>query len=167
MVEFKIPIKGLSLDKHEYAYKIDKSFFDNYEFLEIEDGVLDLRLDLIKESTLLNLSFSFDGNITLKCDRCLDLFDLHLKNSYRLIVKYANDFEEISDEIISVPSSESNLDISQFVFEYINLMLPLKKVHPDEGGNKTCNKDMVKRIDSYSEQKNDPRWDALKNINLD
>jgi len=121
MVEFKIPIKGLSLDKHEYAYKIDKSFFDNYEFLEIEDGVLDLRLDLIKESTLLNLSFSFDGNITLKCDRCLDLFDLHLKNSYRLIVKYANDFEEISDEIITVPSSESNLDISQFVLNTLIL----------------------------------------------
>jgi len=69
MVEFKIPIKGLSLDKHEYAYKIDKSFFDNYEFLEIEDGVLDLRLDLIKESTLLKskkiLLICYDLNYSL------------------------------------------------------------------------------------------------------
>ena len=168
MVEFKIPIKGLSLGTHDYVYKIDKSFFDNYEFLEIEGGVLDLNLDLVKESTLLSLTFKFNGKISLKCDRCLDLFDIHLENNFRLIVKYAADYEEISDEIITVPSSESNLDISQFVFEYINLILPLKKAHPDDdGGNITCNKDMVNRIDGYSEQRNDPRWDALKNINLD
>lgn len=168
MVEYIIPIKGLALGNHEYSYKIDSSFFNSFEYLEIENGILQLDLELVKESTLLNLMFRFKGWIDLQCDRCLDNYRMDIEKDFRLIVKYADKHEEISDEIITIPSKESNFDIHQLIYEYINLMLPIKKAHPDdEEGNLTCNPEMVKRLNEYSEPTADPRWDALKNIKLD
>lgn len=168
MVEYVLPHKGLAIGSHEYSFKIDKAFFKNFEYLEIEDGLVDLELEMIKESTLLNLLFSFDGSVVIKCDRCLDNFNMDIADNFRLIVKFGEDFEEISDEVITIPATESHIDITQYVFEYLNLMLPLKKVHPDdEKGNSTCNSDMIERLDNYSEQETDPRWDALKNIKFD
>ena len=37
----------------------------------------------------------------------------------------------------------------------------------DEFGNSTCNQEMIDRLHSYSDKKEDPRWDALKNIKID
>ncbi len=168
MVEYVLPYKGLAIGNHEYSFKIDNTFFKNFEYLEIEGGLVDLELELVKESTLLNLEFRFGGTVEIKCDRCLDNFKMDVNGNFRLIVKFADEYEEISDEVITIPSKENNLDISQFVYEYLNLMLPLQKIHPDDDeGYSTCNSDMLNRIDNYSEQKTDPRWDALKNIKFD
>jgi len=168
MIEYIIPVKGLALGDHQYTYKIDKAFFKNFEYLEADDGQLNLIVDLVKESTLMDFQFHFKGWIEIKCDRCLEKFKMNVEDNFRLIVKYAGEFEEISDEIITIPSSENNIDLSQYVYEYINLMLPIKKVHPnDMDGNMTCDEDMINRLDGYSEQKSDPRWDALKNLKID
>lgn len=168
MVEYVLPHKGLAIGSHEYSFKIDKAFFKNFEYLEIEGGLVNLKLEIIKESTLLNLLFNFDGSVVIKCDRCLDTFNMDIADNFRLIVKFGEDFEEVSDEVITIPVNESHIDITQYVFEYLNLMLPLKKVHPDdEKGNSTCNSDMIERLDNYSEHDTDPRWDALKNIKFD
>lgn len=168
MVEYIIPFKGLALGDHHYSFKIDRAFFKNFEYLEAHNGEIDLIIDLNKESTLLDFTFSFNGWIELTCDRCLDKLKMNVEDNFRLIVKYAEEYEEISDEIVTVPSSENNIDLSQYIYEYINLMLPIKKVHPDDkDGNSTCNKEMIERLSGYSEQKSDPRWDALKNLKID
>lgn len=168
MVEYIIPIKDLSLGSHRYTYKIDDAFFADFEHLDADKGLLNLVVDLMVESNLLDFRFHFTGYIELLCDRCLDDLKLNVENNFRLIVKYGEQFEEISEEVIIIPSSESNIDLCQFVYEYINLMLPIKKVHSgsDLRGDK-CNKEMINQINKYSRQKSDPRWDALKKINID
>ncbi len=167
IVEYIIPVAGLSLGDHHYTYKIDNTFFDSFEYFDVDKGLLDLSVELVKESNLLDFKFQFKGYIELKCDRCLDKFNISVENSFRLIVNYGDKFEEISDEIITIPATQNNVDLSQFIYEYINLMLPIKNVHPDDDdGNSTCNEEMMAHLNKYSEQKNDPRWDALKNIKL-
>lgn len=166
--EYIIPTKGLSLGSHRYAYEIDDKFFADFEHLDAEKGLLNLVVDLIVESSLLDFRFHFVGYVELQCDRCLDKFKLNVENDFRLIVKYGEQFEEISEEVIVIPSSESNVDLGQFIYEYINLMLPIKKVHSDdELDNGKCNKEMINQLNNYSGQKNDPRWDVLKNINIE
>ncbi len=167
-LEYIIPVKGLALGDHHYTYKIGDSFFSNYENFDTDKGLLTLTIDLVRESNLIDFKFHFKGYIQLKCDRCLDKFNLNIEDNFRLIVNYGNKYEEISDEIITIPNNESNIDLSQYIYEYINLMLPFKKVHPDdEFGNSTCNQEMIERLYNYTEQKKDSRWDALKNIKLD
>jgi len=167
-VEYIIPVKGLSLGDHRFTYKIDDSFFNNYEYFDTYKGLLNLTVDLVKESNLMDFKFHFKGYIETKCDRCLDKIILNVEDSFRLIVNYGNEFNEVSAEIITIPHNDANIDLSQYIYEYINLMLPFKKVHADdEFGNNTCNQEMIDHLNNYTEQKSDPRWDALKNIKLD
>ncbi len=168
MIEYIIPVAGLGLGSHRYTFKIDNTFFNSFEYFDVNKGLLDLVVDLVKESNLLDFKFHFNGHLELVCDCCLEKYNQPVKDDFRLIVQYSNKYEEVSDEIITIPSRENNIDLSQYIFEYINLMLPIKKVHPDDDdGNSTCNQEMIDRLNKYSEQKDDPRWDALKNIKLD
>jgi len=168
MVEYIIPVMGLALGSHSYTYKIDNTFFNNYEYYDTDNGLLELVVELVRESNLMDIKFHFKGWVELNCDRCLEKFKMNVENDFRLIVKYSDAYEEISDEVITIPTNESNVDLSQYIYEYINLMLPIKKVHPDDDqGNSTCNEDMIDRLNKYSEQKDDPRWDALKKLKLD
>jgi len=83
-----------------------------------------------------------------------------------LIIKSGENKHEETDEILILPESEYNINVSKYIYEYIVLLLPLKHVHPiDENGNSGCNKDMLKKIKLLSKKKKyDSRWDALKKI---
>ncbi len=168
MIEYIIPVAGLGLGSHRYTFEIDKAFFSNFEYFDTDNGLLNLIVELEKESNLMDFKFHFKGWVELKCDRCLEKFKMDIEDDFRLIVKYADGFEEISDEVITIPNNESSIDLSQYIYEYINLMLPIKKVHPDdEDGNSSCNSDMIDRLNKYSKKEGDPRWDALKKLNLE
>jgi uncharacterized metal-binding protein YceD (DUF177 family) len=57
------------------------------------------------------------------------------------------------------------IDLSIYLFEYVVLLLPIKKTHPDdENGNTTCNPDIIKRINQHSEPEPDSRWEGLKGL---
>ena len=45
---------------------------------------------------------------------------------------YAADADEDgADEVILLDSSSADIDLSQIIYDYVNLSLPIKKVHPD------------------------------------
>jgi uncharacterized protein len=160
-----IPFKGLDLGDHHYDFVVGDSFFESYTLLNIRKGALKLTVDLEKESGLMVFDFHFSGVVMLQCDRCLEEYSQDLAGDYRLVVKFAEKFEEISDELITIPHDENRFDLSQYIYEYVNLMLPIKRVHPDdENGNSTCNREMLDRIDNYKASSGDPRWDALKKL---
>ena len=160
--ELIIPIKGLGIGDHHYDFVIGDSFFESFESLDILDGKVDLSLDLEKESNLLSFLFDFSGNVQLTCDRCLDEYNQPVEGDFRLIVKYGEEFQEISDELIEIPFTEHRFDLSQYIYEYIQMMLPLKHVHPDdESGNSTCKPEMLQKLNELSKPETDPRWDAL------
>ena len=161
--EFIIPIKGLSLGEHYYDFVVREAFFEQFAFQGIHHGELKLSLNIEKESGLMIFLFHFDGSLQLICDRCLDEYTQPLQDNFRLIVKYGEKEEEISEELITIPFEESHLDIEQYVYEFIQLMVPMKRVHPDdENGNTTCNIEMLKKLETFEKIETDPRWDALK-----
>ena len=161
--EFIIPFKGLSLGSHSYDYKIDNQFFESFEYFETEKGLLQVHLELIKESSLMDLHFSISGVIEMQCDRCLSPFSTEVEGNFRLIVKFGEHYEEESDEVLVLPITESRLDVGQFIFEYINLLLPLQKVHRNIND---CDPEMIKKLEMHKKEETDSRWDSLKNIKL-
>ncbi len=113
------------------------------------------------------LLFHFDGNLQLVCDRCLDEYSQPLSGDFRLIVKYGEKKEDKSDELVTIPYKESYLDIGQYVYEFILLMIPMKRIHrDDEGGNTTCDVEMLRKLETFEETEIDPRWDALKGLKI-
>jgi uncharacterized metal-binding protein YceD (DUF177 family) len=83
-----------------------------------------------------------------------------------LIVKFGKDYHEENEEVQIIPEGETHLDVSPFIYEYIHLLMPFRKVHPeDEEGNSLCDPEVIKRInerETLSEP--DPRWEVLKKL---
>ncbi len=168
MLDYIIPIAGLGLGQHHFIFEIDSAFLKKFPALEVEEGQITVETEMIKESNLIDFSFRFVGKLLLPCDRCLESFYYPVDNTVRLIVKYGETREEISDEVLVIPANESRLDLSQYFYEFINLMIPFKKEHPlDENGNSTCSAEMEEKLTSMITKPEDSRWDALKNIELD
>lgn len=169
--EYSIAFTGLKQGKHEFDFHIGDKFFDEIEYSPIKKADILLKVTLLKQETMLILEFNFDGTVNVQCDVCTDMFDLPVNGNNRLIVKLGKEDEmENEDEIISLPNEESSFNIEPYIYEYITLNLPLKKVHPaDKNGKLTCNEQMVELLEKLSRKNNseentDPRWDVLKNL---
>ncbi|RYD82344.1 MAG: DUF177 domain-containing protein, partial [Sphingobacteriales bacterium] len=147
------------------------NFFSFFEYSLVKKGDVNVDLQLEKQrETLLILDFTLKGNIKLECDRCLDEFPYPVNTKNRLIVKLDAKNEGDDDELIFLSPETYMLDVSLYIYEFINLSLPLKKVC--EEGGKTCNENMIDYLDHVNEQDEneeniDPRWEGLKNINKD
>jgi len=167
--QFVIPFKGLGVGKHDFEYDIDDAFFDGFEGSEITRGNVHVEVELEKKATMLEFYFGLSGTVTVLCDRCLDDLQMDIDYESELFVKFGDETEEQSDEIIVLSHKEFELDIAQFIYEFAHLSLPIKRVHPDDKkGKSTCNQEMLKKLDQYlvreDNDSTDPRWDNLKNL---
>lgn len=164
--EFVIPFKGLKVGIHKYNFKIDNKFFESFDYPELKKGIIDVDLTLNREENMLTLEFNIQGKVEVACDRCAGLFYQPIEGIRQLIVKFGEQEFEESDEVIVIPESEHQIDLSHFLYEYIILMLPYKKVHdPENIGSEACDPKVLEKLNNMSgESKTDPRWDALKKI---
>ena len=162
--EFEIPFLGLKEGVHDYAFDIDAAFFDSFEYSEVKQGQVHVDVSMERQERMLIFNFSIRGMVELPCDRCLAPIQLQVSGNERLIVKFGREWEEESEEVLIMPETESRIDISSFIYEYIMLMLPYKRVHQEdeETGESLCDGSMVEKLQQYSESGSDPRWDALK-----
>lgn len=165
---FTIPFSQLCEGKHFYEYEIDDSFFEQFQYSEIGKSDIHISLTLEEEFTMLVLVFFLEGTINVMCDRCSDYFDMMVKGQNRLIVKFGDEIHEETDEIIVIPSTTHELEITHYIYEYINLLLPQSRIHPQG----QCNKEIILKLEELSEVNNsgnniDPRWEALRNVELE
>jgi len=151
---------------HNYQFHIDAAFFAEFESSEIENCNVQVDIELNKEPSMLVLNFDLDGSVNLLCDRCADDFHLSVCGNNRLIVKYGEDGYEQTDEVVVLKSDEGKFDLSQYIYEFIHLQLPQKRIHA-EG---ECNPIAIEKLNELNvntaSDKVDPRWEALKGINL-
>lgn len=171
--EYKIQFAGLSIGQHAFEFEVKDSFFKNLDYSEIKKGNIIIHLELTKQSAMMILQFTVTGTVEVECDRCTVPFDLPINGNYRLIVKTnGQDVGEEDDDIISVSANESELYLQQFIYEYIMLSVPLKRIHPEnKKGESTCDKEMIKKLKQFEVEgegisTTDPRWEGLKNIKL-
>lgn len=165
---YNIAFSGLKIGTHQFDYQVDGSFFNFFEGAEIHDAKLHVRVDLEKQETMLIFHFHIEGTIQTLCDRCLELCELDIEKEANLIVKYGDRCEEISDEIITVSRSTSSLDISQYIYEFTILALPIQRMHPNIGGVNGCNEKTVSYLNKetkYQDTNIDPRWEVLNKLN--
>ncbi|MDD4848400.1 MAG: DUF177 domain-containing protein [Bacteroidales bacterium] len=166
--EYNIAFSGLKNDIHQFDYQIDKSFFDHFEEADIQDAKLQVNVEMEKQETMLILHFDISGSLTTTCDRCLEPCNLDISKVTILIVKFGEKYEEISDDVIVIPRSMNSLDISQYIYEFSMLALPLQRVHATIGGVNGCNENMMSFLSNNSDsdhQEIDPRWEILRELN--
>jgi uncharacterized metal-binding protein YceD (DUF177 family) len=170
--EFEIAFVGLKPDIHVFNYTIDDSFFEKFEKPEFHNAQVEVKLTFDKKQGLFLLQFDINGKVTIPCDRCGDDYELPLWDEFKIVVKQIDD-ELVADkvdedaEIAYIGRSESILDVSSWIYEFIVLSVPMQHIHPDDkDGNSKCNAQVLQYLNSIKETSTNPLWDQLKkNIN--
>ncbi|HEY5687484.1 MAG TPA: DUF177 domain-containing protein [Yeosuana sp.] len=174
--EFTIPFIGLKIGTHHYDYKIEKAFFEYFEYEDFNDANVKVDVTLLKNTTLLELNFKIAGTVNINCDMTNEPFDQNIKNEFDLVVNFGDEYNDENIDILVLPHGAYEINIQQYIYELIVLSVPIKRIHPGvEDG--TLSSDILEKLKELSpklddEQKEDnkeidPRWNTLKKLLTD
>ncbi len=126
---------------------------------------------LEKKPGLMALHFYLHGEVEVMCDRCLSPFMAAVEAIQDIFVKTGDISGELEDNVIMIHKEDHEIDVAQYLYEYVVLSLPMQKIHPvRKGGESGCDPQMLRKLKEYTaekpekEREPDPRWDALKGI---
>lgn len=166
--QYSIPFRGLKEGRHDFEFVTENSFFEQFDTSEVDKGLVEVRVELVKHTQFLELHFGLKGRVTVTCDRCLDTFAMGISHEADLYVRFGEKTYEQSEEVLILADSSSELDLSQYIFEYIHLALPYQRIHPEIDGRSGCNPEMMKKLEDHTahdeKELTDPRWDKLKGL---
>jgi uncharacterized metal-binding protein YceD (DUF177 family) len=160
--QYTIEIYGLQNKQHFYEFISGDSFFEELEQEIIESGYFKTTLTLDKSETMLMLHFHIQGTVNVICDRSLEVFSEPIDLKERLIFKYGDHNEVLTDEIEVIKQSSTQLNISNHIFDFIALSLPMKKLHPRFRTDEAADEILVYSSSNIEEPEAiDPRWSGL------
>jgi uncharacterized protein len=171
MERYRIHIIGLSISVHHFTFKVDDEFFKKYDTGLVSEGSFTVDVALDKRETFLETTFSIKGSAKLVCDRSLDPFDYPINISPKIIFKYGDEDKEVSEDVVMIHHGTETLELGQFIYEFIALAIPMKKLHPRFQNEDENNEEgTIVYTSEKEEEKNenediDPRWEMLKKLN--
>jgi len=167
--KYIIPFKGLNNGNYNFSFKLNRDFFNSFEVEEINKVELEAEVQLVKKTNYLELEFSITGFIEVICDVCLDFYAQKIESGGKLYIRFGEVNNELSEELIVIASNQTEIDISQQLYDFSMLGIPFRKQHDiDSKGESGCDPEMVKILSNMMEKdenrQNDPRWSNLKNL---
>lgn len=173
---------------HEFEYHLGKQFFMNMESEDIHDADLSVNLVVVHKSDMYDIAIHISGTITLICDRCLDDLLYPIDTDYHITVKYGDEYNDDSDDLLVIPESDNYLNVAYMLYDTVALSIPIKHVHPLGKCNRQMSAMLKKHrarhvgdedaelenelidemdnmeMDESRESNVDPRWNDLKNL---
>lgn len=190
--DFLIQFIGLKLGTHQFDFHIEHDFFDLFNYDEFNNANIDVTLNLLKQTTMLELEFSHKGTVNVPCDVTNEDFDLPIEGELKLLVKFGEEFNNDNEDLLILPHGEFQFNVAQYIYEMIVLSVPYKRVHPsiaadyeveddafdtldflDDEDLELINEDQegteneTPEEDSDNNKETDPRWDKLKQLLTD
>ena len=150
---FIIPLDGLATGQNEYFWHVGKEFFEDFGNAEILDAELDIKAVAEKSGRYVGVDCEVDGSVTVACDRCLDDLVMPVSLDILLSVKFGDEesseeHQEGEREVIFIPQDNADMDLSQIVYDYVCLSLPMQRCH--ELGE--CNPTVMRYLDTKTEE---------------
>jgi len=168
--QYIIRFGGLPVGLHEFEFEVNNTFFHNIENSEIQKADLKVNALLTKQNNLLQMHFDIEGSIGIDCDRCLKNFDYPVDASEDLVIKHG-DPNESTDEILVIPEGKEEFDVSQYLYEYIVLALPARRVPCEiDKARFACDTEVLNKLENLAaepeeeKQPNNPVWEQLSKI---
>ena len=163
-----IRLSGLKPGRYSYSFTLGKEFFGSFENEEIRDGNVQIEAILEKTERVTTVKISLRGEVTTLCDRCLDEMTVPIEGEETLHLRFSDTEVSDDDNVAILPEGANEIDLSQWLYEYVAVRIPLQHSH-EEG---ECDEEMVHDIKSEEELKQekeengevDPRWEALKGL---
>jgi uncharacterized metal-binding protein YceD (DUF177 family) len=173
LTQYDIDIYGLKDRQYVYDFESGSEFFQELEQDLIENGQFKTHLTLDKSTTMMILNFHIVGTVELVCDRSLEVFEEPMNIQERLILKFDDHDEQLGDDIELIRHEAVRVNVANYIFEYIALTLPMKKLHPrfrkdDENRNDEQEGILIyqtpEETELESNENEDPRWAALRKL---
>lgn len=170
--DFAIDIYKLSNKVYSYQYTINEAFFGLFAGSQLEKGNLVANVTLDKQETLMVARFVISGTLRLTCDRSLEEFDHPVHTEQTLIYQYGEEEEELTDEIVVITQHTQQINVTQPIYEFVALAVPMKRLHPKYAqddqpftdGEIVFSSQPEEGADLATETIADPRWEALKKL---
>ena len=173
--EFIIQFVGLKIGKHHFEFKVEKAFFEHFEYEDFNDVNINVNLELEKKATLLELHFKISGWVNVNCDLTNEPYNQTIDNEFDLVVNFGDEYNDEHIDILIVPHGTYEISIQQYIYELIILAVPIKRLHPGvEDG--TLDSEILEKLEELSpklkenkdkEEDIDPRWNTLKKLLTD
>jgi uncharacterized metal-binding protein YceD (DUF177 family) len=170
--KYNVDLKGLKTDALEMEFSLDNAFFGDIDGEEFQRGAVNAVVSVRKNRDIFDFSFCLNGTVVVPCDRCLDDLVIEVATENTLRVKLGEEYADDGD-IVIVPEQDGDLNIAWYLYEFIALALPMKRVHAPG----KCNHEMTGKLKRHSagaanedpmeEQDIDPRWAGLKNLQIE
>lgn len=168
MESFKINLKDLKEGKNLLEFDLDDGFFEAVGAPDIRKGNLHTMISIHRVGNTFQLDFHTTGVAIVQCNLCLDEMEQPVDAENRLWAKLGEDSSE-EDDLVAVDEDEGILDVAWFIYEFIDLSIPIRHVHAPG----KCNPAMMKVLEEHSasrrgeeeeEKPVDPRWAALAKL---
>lgn len=170
--EFEIAFVGLKPGVHEFSYEIDDRFFEAFQQQDFHHCRAHVKLQLDKKSSFMQLKFEIGGSLEVTCDRCNSNLPLELWDEFQVTVKVVEDPELMNEQeddpdMYYISQGESHLDVANWIYEFINLSIPMQKACSFEKmDGPYCNKaalDLLKKMEPENPEKQEnPIWKGLE-----
>ena len=165
---FEVNLTRFENGIHHFQFKLVPDFFKNFENNLVKEGFGNASMEMDKSEAIITLNFKIKVNVLLTCDLSLESYRESLICEKKHIVKFGLTNEELSDEISVIEMGTQALDVSNYIYEYVSLEIPMKKVHPrlrDQERAELVYKDNTPSLnDQEQDDSMDPRWEVLKKI---
>lgn len=168
---FSLPFSGMKDGFHRYFFIADTPFFKSFEKSPISDGTFEIQVEADKRPGITDLTFIINGRAAAVCDRCLADINLPVSGTYTLVVKTGTEDSQ-HDEVIFVSDDQPSIDLTQVIYEFICLSMPLVNVYDCRKETPPpCNFDVLNRIEhgggEISNEQNRGLLGDLLNFNTD
>ncbi|MDR1847211.1 MAG: DUF177 domain-containing protein [Bacteroidales bacterium] len=162
-------VRALPTGESKEEYLLTKSLFDRFENDDITACDVKCEAKIDRTEREISINFTFNGTITVACDRCLEPIDIKISSDEYLVLKFGQAVEIEDENVVMLSEKETVFDLSQFFFECVLVGKPFRCVHGEADESK-CDESMIALIECQNKQKEkdneetDPRWAALKKL---
>jgi uncharacterized protein len=164
---FTIQFSGLKLGKHKFDFSVDDTFFEKLEYSQVKTGEIEVELELEKRSTMLTLDFKLNGWVGEECDRCMIDYKQKLTGEHRIFVNFGDEYDELDESLLVIPRDSYELNVSQLIYEFIGVNIPLRKVPCEENDDRSiCDQKALNVLaaSTADENSDNPLWVKLNEI---
>ncbi len=170
--EYEIAFVGLKPGIHEFDYQVTDSFFEEFQEQDFKNCHAQIKLLLEKNSSsFMMLKFEIGGSVETICDRCNNNLPLQLFDEFHVTVKMVENPDEMNEQeedpdVYYISKGESHLDVKAWIYEFINLSIPMQKTCEYENmDGPYCNpaaRELLTKMRSSGDNQENPIWNDLK-----
>jgi uncharacterized metal-binding protein YceD (DUF177 family) len=150
---YKIDIFRLENKQHLHEFEGGDDFFVALEQELVAKGNFKATVVLDKSETMIQMVYKIVGSVELTCDRSLDVFDFPFDITQKMILKFSDRTEEVTEELMLIDRNTQYINVAQDVFDFIGLQIPIKKLHPRFTQDEITYESLMKKFeDEYEEE---------------